>query len=136
MARRVHSRYLRKVADLPVAGRRPEIAVQARRFFCDAIACRRRVFAERFDGQESVPGARTASMKSSLDEISPPVLALSYDEWVAITEFASSRGIDCQGRIGHLAGSSDLEQAKLRDVHMMSKWAHADNGDKNAGREC
>jgi transposase len=38
-ARRVHSRYLRKVADLPVAGRLTEIALLARRFFCDESAC-------------------------------------------------------------------------------------------------
>ena len=63
--RRVHSRYLRKVADLPVAGRRTEIALQARRFFCDASACPRRVFAERFDGTIGPHARRTAR----LDEI-------------------------------------------------------------------
>src|SRR5262249_40872320 len=50
MALRVHSRYRRRVADLPLAGRRTEMVLQARRFFCDASACPRRVFAERFEG--------------------------------------------------------------------------------------
>ena len=48
IARRVHSRYLRKVADLPVAGRQAEMILRARRFFCDESDCPRRVFAERF----------------------------------------------------------------------------------------
>jgi transposase len=33
MALRVHSRYRRKVADLPLAGRRTEMVLEARRFF-------------------------------------------------------------------------------------------------------
>ncbi|MGO9774179.1 MAG: transposase family protein [Roseiarcus sp.] len=36
---RVHSRYPRRLADLPIAGRRVELALQARRFRCDAVRC-------------------------------------------------------------------------------------------------
>jgi transposase len=45
---RVHSRYVRTVADLPCAGKRVELRLMARRFVCDAPFCRRRIFAERF----------------------------------------------------------------------------------------
>ena len=48
-SRRVHSRYVRKVSDLPCAGRKVELRVSTRRFFCDAPFCRRKIFAERFD---------------------------------------------------------------------------------------
>ena len=65
MARRVHSRYLRKVADLPVAGRFTEIALLARRFICDESACPRRVFAERFGGAVGPRARRT----TRLDEV-------------------------------------------------------------------
>src|SRR4051794_1311515 len=65
MARRAHSRYLRKLADLPVAGRRTGMALQARRFFCDAGACPRRVFTERFEGAIEPHARRTAR----LDEV-------------------------------------------------------------------
>jgi transposase len=34
---RVHSRYPRRVADLPIAGRRVVLALHARRFRCDAV---------------------------------------------------------------------------------------------------
>ncbi len=47
-ARRVHSRYRRRVADLPLAGRRIELQVAVRRFRCEAPRCARQIFAERF----------------------------------------------------------------------------------------
>jgi transposase len=46
---RVHSRYERRLADLPAHGRRVEMVVTARRFRCDNVECRRRIFAERLD---------------------------------------------------------------------------------------
>ena len=53
---RVHSQYRRRLADLPATGVRIALILQTRRFFCDAAACTRRIFAERFDAVE--PRAR------------------------------------------------------------------------------
>ena len=53
---RVHSQYRRKLADLPAAGVRIALILRTRRFFCDAGACDRRIFAERFEAVE--PRAR------------------------------------------------------------------------------
>ena len=50
LSSRVHSRYVRTVGDLPYAGRRVELRLVARRFVCAAALCRRRIFAERFEG--------------------------------------------------------------------------------------
>ena len=47
---RVHSRYERRLADLPWQGRPVAIRVRARRFFCAEPACPRRTFAERLPG--------------------------------------------------------------------------------------
>jgi transposase len=47
-SRRVHSRYLRCVADLPCAGREVRFRMITRRFVCEVPHCRRRIFAERF----------------------------------------------------------------------------------------
>lgn len=49
-SRRVQSRYLRRPADLPLGGRRVELTIVARRFWCDAVLCGRRIFCEQFDG--------------------------------------------------------------------------------------
>jgi len=55
---RVHSRYCRRLADLPVAGRPVRLMLRARRFYCNAVLCGRRVFAERFDRDVLAPWAR------------------------------------------------------------------------------
>jgi transposase len=55
---RVHSRYQRRLADLPMAGRPVRLMVRARRFYCRAVLCGRRVFAERFGNDVLAPWAR------------------------------------------------------------------------------
>src|ERR1700679_98746 len=46
---RVHSLYRRRLADLPIAGHPVRLLVMARRFYCTAVLCGRRIFTERFD---------------------------------------------------------------------------------------
>lgn len=41
VSRRVHSRYRRRVADLPLSGRIVQLLVIARRFRCDGVMCGR-----------------------------------------------------------------------------------------------
>ena len=55
---RVHSRYPRHLADLPIAGRRVVLTLQARRFRCVTVPCERRIFTERFDDKILKPWAR------------------------------------------------------------------------------
>jgi transposase len=57
-SRRTQSRYMRQGADLPIAGRRVVLRVTVRRFWCDAILCRRRIFAERFGDTVLAPLSR------------------------------------------------------------------------------
>lgn len=47
-SRRVHSRYVRHVMDLPTNGRSIRLRLITRRFRCDVETCRRKIFAERF----------------------------------------------------------------------------------------
>ena len=55
---RIHSRYLRRLTDLPLAGRPVRLVVVARRFHCDAASCGRRIFTERFSDGVLAPWAR------------------------------------------------------------------------------
>ena len=41
-SRRVQSRYRRRPADLPLGGRRVELSILTRRFWCDGVLCGRR----------------------------------------------------------------------------------------------
>jgi hypothetical protein len=43
VSRRVHSRYRRRVTDLPLSGRIVQLLVIARRFRCDAVLCGRQI---------------------------------------------------------------------------------------------
>jgi transposase len=56
--RRVHSRYIRRLDDLPCLGRCVRLQVAVRRFVCPQLDCPRRIFAERLPGF-AAPWART-----------------------------------------------------------------------------
>lgn len=58
VSRRVHSRYRRRVTDLPLSGRIVQLLVIARRFRCDAVLCGRQIFTERFAEGALAPSAR------------------------------------------------------------------------------
>jgi transposase len=60
-SRRVHSRYVREVSDLPCSGRSVRLRVVTRRFCCDISHCRRRIFAERFDNTVLLVRSRRTS---------------------------------------------------------------------------
>ena len=63
---RVHSRYARQLADLPLSGKPVRLVIRARRFHCDAVLCPRRIFTERFDNGVLLPWSRRTSR---LDQI-------------------------------------------------------------------
>lgn len=63
-ARRVHSSYERGLAERPVTGRKLQIRLRVRRFFCDRTSCRRRTFVEQAPGSGCGP-----SPSSSEDEL-------------------------------------------------------------------
>lgn len=46
-ATRVHSRYTRRLADLPLANVTVQLQLHVRKFFCSVSACSRRIFTER-----------------------------------------------------------------------------------------
>jgi len=58
VSRRVHSRYRRWAADLPLSGHTVQLVVIARRFRCDAVLCRRQIFTERYPEGVLAPSAR------------------------------------------------------------------------------
>ena len=75
ISRRVHSRYRRRVTDLPLSGRIVRLVMIARRFRCDAVLCGRQIFTERFPEGALAPLAR---------RIRPPTELLrvvGIDDW-------------------------------------------------------
>lgn len=58
---RVHSRYARRLLDLPSHGRTVQLRVAVRRFRCATQGCGRRIFAERLDPKVADRSARRTS---------------------------------------------------------------------------
>ncbi len=67
---RVHSRYRRKIADLPWAGLPAYILLQTRRFFCANERCSRRIFTERLPGTVERYARRSCRLRQALTWIS------------------------------------------------------------------
>ena len=65
-ARRIHSHYIRNLADLPSSDKRVCLALRVRRFYCDNIECVRHIFAERFPNLTQAYAQRTNQLKRSL----------------------------------------------------------------------
>ena len=68
-ARRTHSRYERRLADLPWGEHRVAIRLKVRRLFCDNARCERRVFAERLPGVAAPWARKTARLSDRLTAV-------------------------------------------------------------------
>lgn len=65
MSYRLHSHYVRKLADMPAHGRRVSLSMTVRRFRCATEGCRRRTFVEPL-GEFAAPYARQTSRLTEL----------------------------------------------------------------------
>lgn len=68
-SRRVHSRYVRRLADVAVGGRRVLIRVRVRRFFCENDSCPARTFVEQIDGLTLRHARRSPPLRRMLEAI-------------------------------------------------------------------
>jgi transposase len=68
-SRRVHSRYHRTLADLPISGRRAVLIVQVRRFRCLIPACPRQIFAERLPDLAAPFARRSQPLQHALEQV-------------------------------------------------------------------
>ena len=66
---RVHSRYERTLAEVPIGGRPVQLRVRVRRFRCSHRPCRRRIFAERLAPLSAVRARRTQIQRLMLEAI-------------------------------------------------------------------
>lgn len=66
---RVHSRYQRKLEDLPWEGLPVIVLLHARRFFCIDDSCRRKIFTEQLPGTVARYGRRSCRSSEALNWI-------------------------------------------------------------------
>src|SRR3954454_14741354 len=63
---RVHSRYVRSLADLPWSGTTVRLRLHTRRFFCSSLTCPRRIFTERLPRTVARYARRTRRLNEAL----------------------------------------------------------------------
>jgi transposase len=68
-SQRVHSRYIRTIADLPWQGVRVRFRLHTRRFFCDQPSCPRQTFSERLPDTVAPYARRTLRLNEALRTI-------------------------------------------------------------------
>jgi transposase len=69
VSRRVHSSYLRQLADTAAGGREVLIDLQVRRFFCGNGGCAKATFAEQVPGLTTRNGRRTCGLQAVLQAV-------------------------------------------------------------------
>ena len=68
-SRRIHSRYQRHVADLPIGAMPVTLALHVRRFVCPNPRCPQRIFAERLPNLVAAGARRSQGLHAALEEI-------------------------------------------------------------------
>jgi transposase len=68
-SRRIHSRYTRRLSDLPWEGIPMRIELRVRRFFCDSEDCGQQIFTERLPKTVQRYSRRTCRLSASLQQI-------------------------------------------------------------------
>lgn len=68
-SRRIHSRYRRRLSDLPWEGIPVRIELRVRRFFCDNVDCGQQIFTERLPKTVQRYSRRTCRLSASLQQI-------------------------------------------------------------------
>jgi transposase len=102
-ARRVRSRYTRRLDDLPCLGRRVRLQVVVRRFVCPRPDCPRRIFAERLPGFAAPRGRTTDRLRRTQADI------------------GSSLGGEAGARLAARLGMSTSPDTLLRRVKRLKK---------------
>lgn len=76
---RVHSRYTRKVQDLPISNKSVELLILTKRWFCDNPECKVKIFTERYDWL-STNGRRTIRTEEVLRKMAFSTSCLSAEK--------------------------------------------------------
>jgi transposase len=165
LSRRVHSRYLRRLGDLPWQGRVGPIDLQVRRFRCSSLECPRRIFAEQLpavaaprvrrtarlaEAQRRIAlsvggaaGARLAArlaMPVSADTLlrlirAEPVLVTTAPRVIGIDDWAWRRGQRDGTLIVDLERNRPVDRLPDRDAQTVAAWLQSHPGVEIVARD-
>jgi transposase len=78
---KVHSRYVRKLQDLPIQGKKATICLTNRKYFCRNADCGHRTFAEQFSFYEP-KATKTKRLQDEIKRISMTQSAVSASKYL------------------------------------------------------
>ena len=119
-SRRVHSRYVRKLRDLPSHGRSVVIHVTARRFRCLNVGCGRKTFAERLD--DAMAFARRTKRLGDLQRYLGLAVGGEAGRRLAV-RIAAPVSADTLLRMATSAGSSNPSVQSSPRILAVDDWA-------------
>lgn len=90
---RVHSRYVRRLADVAAGGRPVAIELAVRRFFCTAPGCGRRTFAEQVEGLTTRYARRTPLLAGVLGSIAVALAGRAGSRLAGVLGVPASRQV-------------------------------------------
>lgn len=120
LTRRIHSRYLRRLADLPWHGLQVCLALTTRRFFCDVPGCSRRIFTERLPGTAAPSARRTTRLATALDALG---LALGGEAAARLAQVLGMGGSGATIRRLVIAHGAGVEHSVGPRVLGVDDWA-------------
>lgn len=91
LSSRVHSRYVRRLADNAVGGRPVVIELQVRRFRCGELACPRATFAEQISGLTFRHGRRSTGLHSVLQQLALMLAGRAGSRLASVLDVRASR---------------------------------------------
>jgi hypothetical protein len=97
---RVHSRYVRRVADLPWMGCAVRLELHVRRFFCSNPECKRQIFTERLPSMVAPYARRTTRLTDLLTLIGFALGGKQESAWRQIWACPPAL-TPCCGSFGH-----------------------------------
>src|SRR3954454_24117060 len=103
---RVHSHYVRSLADLPWSGATVRLRLHTRRFFCSSPTCSRRIFTERLPKTAARYARRTTRLNEALQSVGLAV--------------GGEAGASLAARLG-MAGSGDTLLRRIRQLTVADK---------------
>lgn len=126
LSRRIHSRYIRQVSDLPCSGREVHLHVMARRFVCETAHCRRRIFAERFGDGVIAERSRRTTKRLMLPVSNDTLLQVVRRRTQLRSDPLTVAGIDDWAfRRNHRYGIPALAASQSRRLQCQPRWPEA-----------
>nr|WP_326828173.1 transposase family protein [Streptomyces sp. NBC_01751] len=113
---RVHSSYLRFLADVPSAGRSVVLQLRVRRFRCRSTKCPRQTFVEQIPGLTRRYGQRTERLRSTLAAVGLALAGRAGARLAAVLHVHQPEHGLAPGRRATRAGGADAAGSRRRRV--------------------